>query len=226
MGWSIAAHGNAFGLYAVASGQLILDHVRASPLLLYHVIYDICLPSRHCEESRSPFIFIISTVLVIRETVKQKHRLAFGLLTVSNFPVKPSKPNLALTFNGWSSWFKCTEGGGERTKGSMASEWIYTSNPPPPPHPLVQWKPRWAILPTSSPGSSPIRPLGTRLSSYVKVGDCFKEAAWPSGLCVGLVSGRPGFEYRSRPLCEFFMGRPEFISSATFVNRELFASSR
>ena len=95
----------------------------------------------------------------------------------------------------------------------------------------VQWKPRWAIfkstiLPTSSPGCCPIRPLGTRLSSYVKVGDCFKEAAWPSGLCVGRVSGRPGYESRSDPVCGFVMGRPEFISSATFVNRELFASSR
>ena len=97
--------------------------------------------------------------------------------------------------------------------------------------PSVQWKPRWAILksmilPTSSRGSSPNRPLGTRLSSYVKVGDCFKEEAWPSGLCVGLVSGRPGYESRSDPVCGFVMGRPEFISSATFVNSELFASSR
>ena len=99
------------------------------------------------------------------------------------------------------------------------------------PPPSVQWKPRWAIfkstiLPTSSPGCCPIRPLGTTLSSYVKVGDCFKEAAWPSGLCVGLVSGRPGYESRSDPVCGFVMGRPEFISSATFVNSELFASSR
>ena len=73
---------------------------------------------------------------------------------------------------------------------------------------------------------SSIRPLGTRLSSYVKVGDCFKEAAWPSDLCVGRVSGRPGYESRSDPVCGFVMGRPEFISSATFVNSELFASSR
>ena len=99
------------------------------------------------------------------------------------------------------------------------------------PPPSVQWKPRWAIfkstiLPTSSPGCCPICPQGTTLSSYVKVGDCFKGAAWPSGLCVGLVSGHPGYESRSDPVCGFVMGRPEFISSATFVNRELFASSR
>ena len=122
-------------------------------------------------------------------------------------------------------------------KGFIGSGWIATVRfcvidvHPKALSPLVHWKPRWAIfkstiLPTSSPGPSPIRLLGTRLSSYVKVGDCFKEAAWPSGLCVGLVSGRPGYESRSDPVCGIVMGRPEFISSATFVNSELFASSR
>ena len=86
MGLSIAAHGNTFGLYVVTSGQLILDHVRASSLLLYHIIYDIRLPSRHCEERGSPFIFIISTVVVIRETVNERATWRLDRLKSPIFP--------------------------------------------------------------------------------------------------------------------------------------------
>ena len=70
----------------MTSGQLILDHVRASSLLLYHVIYDIPLPSRHCEERRSPFIFIISTVVVIKETVKERATWRLDCLQCPIFP--------------------------------------------------------------------------------------------------------------------------------------------
>lgn len=70
----------------MTSGQLILDHVRASSLLLYHVIYDIRLPSLHCEERGSPFIFIISTVVVIRETVNERATWRLDCLKSPIFP--------------------------------------------------------------------------------------------------------------------------------------------
>ena len=53
---------------------------------------------------------------------------------------------------------------------------------------------------------------------------CIFEAAWPSGLCVGLAIRWSWVRVSLWPLAGFVLGRPELKSSATLVNSKLVAS--